>query len=113
MENPGSKPGIPKDLLSRFKLDARYTAEYTSDYGLQISPATSIRQDVVRVSETRWFRDKEIGCGSFGTVWLEVDQKEGGAASTRAVKELRKSLMQKCGIDYRRELLALAKLSEV
>ena len=57
--------------------------------------------------EKRWTKQEDLGCGAFGEVWLEKNQ----AGGTRAVKRVKKS--RHIGIDYRKELLALAKLSKV
>ena len=98
------------DLLEYFKLDA----QYTSDHTLQVSYAKrpGISRCKVR-TEQRWYRDREIGHGTFGSVWLEVNRKGQGVTAQRAVKEVSKRLMQRSGIDYRRELLALSTLSKV
>jgi hypothetical protein len=61
----------------------------------------------------RWERDKKIGVGAFGRVWLEVVREGELVVSERAVKELGKDHLQACGIDFGRELLAMAKLSKV
>jgi hypothetical protein len=61
----------------------------------------------------KWCRDKKIGVGAFGRVWLEVVREGEHIISERAVKELRKDHLQEAGIDFGRELLALAKLSKV
>jgi len=61
----------------------------------------------------RWYRDKKIGIGAFGRVWLEVVREGEHIILERAVKELRKDDLHEAGIDFGRELLALAKLSKV
>ena len=47
-----------------------------------------------------WYRDREIGRGSFGTVFLE--RSEGG--ESRAVKDIAKNKNSRVAIDYRKEL---------
>jgi hypothetical protein len=61
----------------------------------------------------RWYRDKKIGVGAFGRVWLEVAREGEDIISERAVKELGKDHLHASGIDFGRELLAMAKLSKV
>lgn len=55
---------------------------------------------------TDWFRERELGNGANGVVWLE--RATGGAV--RAVKLLQKS---KSVSNYLQELLAMTKLSRV
>ena len=98
------------DLIDHFKLDAQRFPDYTLQTSYTSEPARGLRKVVVR---KKWYRDKAIGHGTFGTVWLEVDQGEGEIAAKRAVKEILKARMQEFKVDYRRELLALAKLSKV
>lgn len=65
-------------------------------------------------TETIWQRQRSIGQGGFGTVWLEARQDEPN--KTRAVKEVKKPTQTVTRVnhkfDYRRELLAWVKLSE-
>lgn len=62
-----------------------------------------------RQSIERWTRKREIGRGGFSTVWLE----ENTVGSVRAVKLVHKSFTQGQGVDYLRELSALAWFSRV
>ena len=55
---------------------------------------------------TEWFRERELGSGGNGVVWLE--RANGGAV--RAVKLLQKS---RSVSNYLQELLAMTKLSRV
>ncbi|KAJ9602314.1 hypothetical protein H2200_013169 [Cladophialophora chaetospira] len=64
----------------------------------------------VRV-EKRWIRQRHIGHGAFGEVWLEVYREQEQVVAERAVKGIQKRRMENLNIDYKRELLALAKLS--
>jgi len=61
-----------------------------------------------KVKAVKWTRHKELGRGSFGVVWLE----KGSNGEERALKEIEKKYLP-TEFDYRRELLATAKLSEV
>jgi hypothetical protein len=98
------------ELIEHFKLDAQYHHDYTLQVSYAPNPAQGFRK--VRV-EKRWQREKPLGFGTFGTVWLEVSREGEGVTAERAVKELRKGFLRQVGVDYGRELLALAKLSKV
>ena len=56
--------------------------------------------------ERRWDNVVRIGHGAFGEVWLQRSGRE-----ERAIKKLPKYRMEDSGIDYRRELDALAKFN--
>ena len=56
-----------------------------------------------------WYRGREIGRGSFGTVFLEKSDN----GEDRAVKDIAKNRNSKIIIDYRRELMAMAILTKV
>jgi len=58
-------------------------------------------------TEKRWTKQKDLGFGGFGEVWLEKNQFGG----TRAVKGVKKN--RSADVDYDKELLAMAKLSKV
>ncbi|RPA92357.1 kinase-like protein [Choiromyces venosus 120613-1] len=55
---------------------------------------------------TKWGRSGLLGRGTFGTVWLEKESRQG---TLRALKEIRKDAL---GQDYNREILALVKLKK-
>jgi hypothetical protein len=61
--------------------------------------------------EECWERGRNLGTGSFGTVWLEKLITENGEEKYRAVKEIRKGVQRSKAIDYSRELEAIAKFS--
>ncbi|KAJ5675687.1 kinase-like protein [Penicillium macrosclerotiorum] len=93
------------DLLQHFHLDAVVTDECTTHTEYQVAQGL-----VPREIKKRWYRGKEpIGRGTYGTVWME---REGAASNQRAVKIMEKGLMMRHGIDYKKELLALAKFSK-
>ena len=48
----------------------------------------------------RWRRDRELGRGSFGTVFLE----RSNYGDCRAVKDIAKNKNSRVAIDYRKEL---------
>lgn len=96
------------DLVRDSKLETTFSREYTQ-HVYYVSGATP-RQRKVR-KEERWQRDKCLGAGSFGTVWLEKFTTENGEVQQRAVKEMRKNASKSKTIDYSRELEAIAKFS--
>ena len=55
-----------------------------------------------------WYRGRELGRGSFGTVFLERSKR----GKYRAVKEIVKERNSPIIIDYRRELIAMAMLAD-
>jgi hypothetical protein len=65
----------------------------------------------VRAVKT-WYRGRELGRGTFGTVFLESSEK-GEEGNLRAVKDIAKDKNSKIKIDYNRELAAMATLSKV
>ena len=54
-------------------------------------------------------RNRELGRGSFGTVFLEKSER----GDSRAVKEIAKDKNSATRIDYKRELMAMAILAKV
>jgi hypothetical protein len=98
------------DLINHFKLDAEYFSDHILHTEYVSDPARGLRK--VKV-EKRWYRQGNIGHGGFGAVWLEVQREGGSIKAQRAVKEINKGRMKAVKIDYRTELLALAKLSKV
>ncbi|CAI7678719.1 unnamed protein product [Penicillium pancosmium] len=98
-----------RDLLDHFRQEAIVTEQHTTHIELRTYRSQGRRQVQV---ETRWIRDKIIGSGAFGDVWLESRQKEDAVRAMRAVKVISKHRMQDCNIDYKKELLALAKFSK-
>ena len=56
-----------------------------------------------------WYRGRELGRGSFSTVFLE--KSEGG--EYRAVKDIVKNENSRIAIDYKRELMAMARFERV
>lgn len=97
------------DLIDHFKLDAKIYPDRTHHISYTSDHARGLRK--VKV-EKIWRRNKKLGQGGFGAVWLEVEQ-EGETRATRAVKEVSKNNGLPHQIDYKKELLAMAKLSKV
>lgn len=61
------------------------------------------------IVRTTWTRDRELGIGSFGEVWLEKESW----GELRAVKTITKFVLKSNKIDYQRELQALVKVKDV
>lgn len=98
------------DLIDYFKLNAVYNPDTKSTREVtQTSDRTQFERQVTVVK--KWRRStKRLGCGAFGTVWLEHNHE----GESRAVKEIPKGTpTTPLSIDYRRELLALGRLSKV
>jgi hypothetical protein len=89
-------------LVEHFKLNAQFSPDY-----VQHSFHVARNQQKVTVVQ-KWSKQKLIGQGGFGAVWLEAES--GG--QLRAVK-VSKFTTQRLENDYMKELIALAKLSKV
>jgi hypothetical protein len=98
------------DLIEHFKLDAQIYGDHTLHTEYVSDPTRGMRKARV---EKRWYKERHIGRGGFGDVWLEVQKEGDQATAERAVKRIQKRRMEAMEIDYKRELLALAKLSRV
>ena len=99
------------DLIDLFKLEATYTSEYTTQISTERDPSRGARKIKI---EKRWYRGDSLGHGAFGAVWIEHDSNVfDAAAAVRALKEVSKGYMRRMHLDYKRELVALAKLSKV
>ena len=98
-------PPIP-DLVRVSKLETEFSLnpEYTQH--VQYVSGTTLRQRRVR-KEERWKREKTLGNGSFGIVWLERCVQGDGEGKVRAVKKVQKLDSS----DYHRELEAIALFS--
>jgi serine/threonine protein kinase len=82
---------------------SRLTVSIQEDYVIQGKPFATAEL---------WHRERQIGTGSFGVVWLEkcVGGPEPGAL--RAVKEVKLANPSTESIDFARELEATAKFSQ-
>ncbi|KAI9766503.1 MAG: hypothetical protein M1840_006460 [Geoglossum simile] len=94
------------DLVRDSKLETNFGKGYTQ-HVYYVSGITS-RQRKMR-TEVRWERRRNLGTGSFGTVWLEKLMSKNGGEDHRAVKEIRKGVQR--SLDYSRELEVIAKFS--
>ena len=94
------------DLVDHFKLEAEQLPEYTQHTHYKSDRPHGLRRlKVVK----RWRKKHDIGEGTFGIVWLEVEED----GSERAVKAISRRLCSYSKIDYRKELAAMAILSKV
>ena len=89
--------------LENYRLDASFSDTETSQSVRSLAGSQSTRQI--------WKRTRSLGSGSFGQVWQEALESEHGDWQYRAVKVCSRIQMQRTGVDYRRELSALAGLS--
>ncbi len=94
------------DLIEHFKLDVVFFPDHTR----HISYHSDGRQNRRKVKVVKkWIKQHELGEGGCGTVWLEKDSK----GDERAVKQISKGFCLRKGIDYKREIIAMAKLTKV
>jgi hypothetical protein len=97
-------PPFISDLVDSFKLKT----EFRHDCTIEITRTNRSEQGRRAVrTEKKWTKHEYLGSGAFGEVWLEKDQ----LGDARAVKDVRKRLST--GVDYHKELLAMANLSKV
>jgi hypothetical protein len=97
-----------EDLFDHFKLDAEVFPEHTLHVTYKTNRARGLREKNVK----QWKRMESIGEGSFGQVWRELHGQPGGTEEVRAVKVIEKNRMRACRVDFKKELLALAKFSK-
>ncbi|ERF69764.1 hypothetical protein EPUS_07590 [Endocarpon pusillum Z07020] len=96
------------DLVRDSQLDTRFHPKYTTHVYYESGPTPRKR---VLVREEYWKREKYIGGGSFGSVWLEKCVKGQREVEVRAVKEIPKPQQPSRPVNYNRELEAMAKFS--
>ena len=84
--------------------------EFFSDHVRHTTFHSDVSRGRRRVAVVKkWHRGREIGRGSFGTVFLETSEN----GELRAVKDIAKNKNSTIVIDYRRELMAMAILAKV
>ncbi|RDW94234.1 uncharacterized protein DSM5745_01556 [Aspergillus mulundensis] len=94
------KPEQIEDLLDHFYLETSFHD------GCTVDTEYALNERVQR----KWYRRPEpLGQGAYGKVWLEQSETN---KEQRAVKVIEKGRMQLVTIDYKREILALAKFSK-
>jgi Protein tyrosine and serine/threonine kinase len=97
-----------EDLLDHFKLEAEVFPEHTLHVSYRPNRALGVREKVV----TKWQQVACVGEGSFGQVWWEQHRQTDGTQQDRAVKIIQKHRMRASRVDFKKELLALAKFSK-
>ena len=98
---------IPLDLVIGYhKLDTKFFDGHVRHTTFHSDASQGRRQ--VKVVK-KWYRGRELGRGSFGTVFLEKSEK----GEHRAVKEIAKDKNSRVTIDDKRELMAMAILAKV
>jgi len=96
-----------EDDLDDYKLDATWHQDPSHVVHISFERDPRRRGRKVRV-ENKWYRQRELGVGSCGVVYLESTED----GRERAVKDIRKSLSERLKIDYRRELAAISTFSK-
>ena len=97
-----------EDLLDHYKLEAEVFPEHTLHVVYKINRARGERERI----EKQWKRMESIGEGTFGQVWRELHCQEDGYREVRAVKAIAKQRIRAYNVDFKKELLALAKFSK-
>jgi hypothetical protein len=92
------------DLVDHFKLETQICQHYTLEMTRTLNRDRGRR---AAKTEKKWTKRRDLGYGAFGEVWLEENQ----FGETRAVKGVKKN--RNIGVDYYKELLAMANLSKV
>jgi hypothetical protein len=92
------------DLVNHFKLETVFRQDCTLEITRTIQSGRGRR---AAKTEKKRTKQEHLGGGTFGEVWLEKDQ----FGTTRAVKDIKKK--RNTGVDYYKELLAMANLSKV
>ncbi|KAH7022221.1 kinase-like domain-containing protein [Ilyonectria destructans] len=97
------------DLIRDSQLTTRFLPDGTTQHAIYSTRVQSGRRRRIRVEET-WRKERELGNGTFGRVWLEGCIAGPATGKLRAVKEIDKN-SEVSAIDYSRELEAVAKFS--
>jgi hypothetical protein len=97
-----------EDLLDHYKLEAEVFPEYTLHVTYKIDRGRGERERI----EKQWKRMESIGEGAFGQVWRELHHRQDGHQEIRAVKILSKQRIRAYNVDFKKELVALAKFSK-
>lgn len=101
---------IKSDLVNDSKLPVRFSEEHTY-HDIFESDSGDGRLVRRRRKEEIWRKEKHLGEGGFGGVWLEQCLSTGSQAKFRAVKMVPKRSPFFRAFDYTRELDAIAKFS--
>lgn len=96
------------DLVRDSRLDTIFINATTTRH-IFVRSDRRAGQRQVRVEES-WQRQRQLGNGTFGKVWLESCVGGPNTGQLRAIKEVAKG-GDETAVDYRRELDAIAKFS--
>ncbi|MCJ1269155.1 hypothetical protein MMC22_009044 [Lobaria immixta] len=94
------------DLLQVSKLETQFYSDPEYTQHVQYVSGSTPRERKVR-KEEKWMRERGLGRGSFGVVWLERCSQGDSKGKVRAVKKVEKLKSS----DYYRELEAIALFS--
>ena len=103
---PSKKP-LLSDLVRDSKIETEALGSYIRHVFYEAGRSANERR--VR-REERWVRQRYLGQGTYGTVYLEKSEN-GGEEKLRAVKEVKKFVVLGQELDYGRELEAIMKFS--
>lgn len=101
----------PADLVA----DTKFRVEFNSDlvyrfsFQSKIAPGQNIRR---KEKKDVWEKQRSVGIGSYGNVWLHRCLTSEGQAELQAVKMITKKSLSSGGIDLFKELEAIAKFSQ-
>ncbi|GAB1317118.1 Serine/threonine-protein kinase ATG1 (Fragment) [Madurella fahalii] len=104
---PPSFPGHIPDLVRDSWIETEFEHDFFRHFICE--EGRSPRERFIR-REERWVREKELGRGAYGIVYLERCAAD-GPPKLRAVKELKKFVVRGQELDYMMELEAIAKFS--
>ena len=94
------------DLIDYFQSHVRFTSSYT-EHPHRVTDVSRGIRNAIHVQQ--WSRQKELGRGGFGIVYLESEK----SGRLRAVKQVPKKTGPTMTMDYLREILAMARCSKV
>jgi hypothetical protein len=100
--------------LSDLVLDSRIQVEFSTNFTYRFTFQSRVPSAPFFRRKPRkdtWQAVRRLGAGSFGTVSLHKCLTSEGEAELQAVKTIEKSVISR-GIDYYRELEAIAKFSQ-
>lgn len=101
------------ELVKDARLPTKLGLEHTTHTFLESSHIAGLagRRARRREREEVWQRQRYLGIGTFGTVWLEKCLSD-TENKLRVVREVRRIAPDSTVIDYNRELEAITKLSQ-
>lgn len=99
---------LHSDIVRDSKLETKIFNSHTQHVFYISGPSARDRR--IR-KEERWVRDRFLGRGAYGTVYLERCEQGDSSNKLRAVKEIRKFVVEGEELEYTRELEAISKFS--